>query len=834
MVDTNKPVRFPRTQNSKLSEERRSTEATPATRRQSVKDLFKQYGIQRPAGLLSSESVADNLDETPLELIAHINCHVCAWKNGPNTACRRCGHVLCQKCDLLSPQDMKDDRDCFSYSESIPKLELQNPLQDIYRHESSGIPERDSQKQSSRQEFQNQEMLALGQERKQSIRSEKSLVLTPKESAIHCDAPINPLVYTKKPASPHQQIAASRTPDSIQDSTLAEISASSPTLLPVAMQVSNSHSHHRYHSHRGHHARHKRENKICANSQTRSSSRIKHDECASLGCRATHAGHKPYRHSISCLQKREACLNEVDGRKLVRVGHLNEFCVENLERHIHCDHELDGARCIYNRDIGSLEQGKIKHSQLSQSRKSPPRRYGHASRCNNGQLVPPCERHECPREANSRDLSRHSTHKSSKRSIRVCSEDAVEDLPHCSADCQCEAPQSVKHNLRCCEQRDSHVLVHHHSTPQREELNSVVPVILTLKPALIPKKLSNQPHLDSTAHVQSHVAAPMPRRRLAGPPWMNTAKGKSKKEQDLNVKRLMTQDISSAREIIPTSKIATTELPSLRKIHPSCAAHQKYQCFIEHNCNTTQGTSLVSSKAEAHHDNNSLHSEYPSGETATVPPSQKSFIPPCSKHEPSYDTCRPSEFSPQEKGIEPFVSSKTQDQEGSENFEGGLDESIGAMMDEASRLESVNSKRGSKAGMHPEKRRPTPVCGHRRSWRRIDHGFEDANYFKARRNKSQATDAKVGEIASPLKPPLRAAKDGNERTTFECQQHDIRLGMAEQGDDVGLEQRGNIKSVSEGSEASGSVGGVGIQGITVVIHLEGREDLVVRTNLNKG
>lgn len=69
--------------------DRVSGETTSTMRRQSVRDLFRDYGIERPRGLASSECLAF-ISEDGLRNQRYRYCHLCRWVNGPGTECERC------------------------------------------------------------------------------------------------------------------------------------------------------------------------------------------------------------------------------------------------------------------------------------------------------------------------------------------------------------------------------------------------------------------------------------------------------------------------------------------------------------------------------------------------------------------------------------------------------------------------------------------------------------------------------------------------------------------------------------------------------------------------
>lgn len=95
---------------------------TSTIRRQSVRDLFDDYGIERPEGLVSSIESSRDIEETPRPIRPHRFCHLCSWVNsGPSTKCWRCSHRLCSVCDAQSPQPVTRKEQGLVYSEKFMK-----------------------------------------------------------------------------------------------------------------------------------------------------------------------------------------------------------------------------------------------------------------------------------------------------------------------------------------------------------------------------------------------------------------------------------------------------------------------------------------------------------------------------------------------------------------------------------------------------------------------------------------------------------------------------------------------------------------------------------------
>jgi hypothetical protein len=825
-----------------LSEECTFTGTTAATRRQSLKDLFRQYDSDGPAGFLSSKSVANG---TPRNLIASINCHICAWTNGPHTACWRCRHLLCQQCDFRSPQEAENGDARTVHTECIPDLELPNLQQEIPKHDLHEVLKQDdreqkSTRQSAQREFQNQETLTftnLKQARERSSRSENSPFLSPRDPAFHCGAQNGSSACAKLPDHPRtstRPTTGSRAPDTIQDpySVFAEmLSTSSLKLLPVAMQVSGRHS-----RHHGHRNRHKRRNLYRGNSHTRSSSGAKPDECASSGCRATHAGHRPYRHSISCLQKRQTCLYEA-----VPTPFVNQ-------------------KCYADRADASLKQSKAKPSQLPQSSNLVHEQYGQARHCdaqlvsssstyerhgrNDKEHAPRCSACNCSKgnseggweDGKQTDSSMKTTscpsnyaechgyprtsHTPSRSPIAA---GIVGECQHCLTDCQCAACQSTHHNVRCCVHKDHHPLTHHHYMPQKETANPVVPVILALKPASIPKRLSHHPALDSVQYERSTVAAPMPRRRMTSPQWMSGAQDKSEGRQ---VASLKPQGIPTEPEKGFMPESAVTEPPPIGKMDPSTTYKNSNH---EPDSHTTQGTSLAASSPTTQP--SIAYSDYLSGGKATVSSPGQSLVSPHSQHELSQGTRRLSELFKRESAE--LSSNKVQGhQQGLEGSEGESSGIRTVIPDEVSCRMDMISELGLTGNVQSEERILTLACEHRRSRQQRDRKSKNTNYFIVNRKRCQVKGVSDEKMPSLHPSPPLISDIATEATKARHMDKPLqgkhRSGMIDQSDNIMLQQQSSPKVVSE--EVSGRFVD-GIKGITVAIHLEGREDMVVKTDL---
>ncbi|EKD20883.1 hypothetical protein MBM_01565 [Drepanopeziza brunnea f. sp. 'multigermtubi' MB_m1] len=92
-----------------FGESEASIASTSTTRRQDVRDLFEEYGIQRPPGLASRE-VSRDLGESTCGQPKY--CHVCSCSNSHTSMkCWRCSHRLCYICIDHLPSTFEERKD---------------------------------------------------------------------------------------------------------------------------------------------------------------------------------------------------------------------------------------------------------------------------------------------------------------------------------------------------------------------------------------------------------------------------------------------------------------------------------------------------------------------------------------------------------------------------------------------------------------------------------------------------------------------------------------------------------------------------------------------------
>jgi hypothetical protein len=90
-----------------------SVPTTSTTRRQDVRDLYYQHGISRPRGLVSSDVLHHEKNDGSRKASPHIRCHICcSYTRVMAKRCTCCEHEFCIQCDALcTVQPTSDEPD---------------------------------------------------------------------------------------------------------------------------------------------------------------------------------------------------------------------------------------------------------------------------------------------------------------------------------------------------------------------------------------------------------------------------------------------------------------------------------------------------------------------------------------------------------------------------------------------------------------------------------------------------------------------------------------------------------------------------------------------------
>ncbi|KAI0013660.1 hypothetical protein F4779DRAFT_346938 [Xylariaceae sp. FL0662B] len=269
-----------------------SYRAADARRRKSARELFEQYGIGTPSGWLSDEedlSFSRDGNASPQRFCRV--CHVCSARTWSSMHCPSCRHRLCEKCLCEVPEHTKEAHVNFSHHPSrtikrdrarfvrLPVLTSETmPLQRTptpqYIAANSKPAQHDVCQRSS--SITRRRILDDGMTR------ELLKLKQPKQEA-HLQTNTASSLSVRRAEVPRNQHTGSlkQNPFIIADKTKAAVTG------PRTVQQAKV-----------------RETRYRECSQHNSDSdrqAVDADlECDDAMCRATHKGHYPYRHSISC------------------------------------------------------------------------------------------------------------------------------------------------------------------------------------------------------------------------------------------------------------------------------------------------------------------------------------------------------------------------------------------------------------------------------------------------------------------------------------------------------------------------------------------------------
>lgn len=241
-----------------------------STKRRNVREMYDYYGIKRPVELSSDYETRGGARPIRVQK----NCHVCGWINGPHDKCWKCMHHFCGQCDAISPEVFYQNEENFAQEDSFP---LQYPLI-RYPEPSSAPPGRTcaAMPRSLGRHSPKPEVLRQEERRQTMQSSANSLRSEHRSRRVHSS-------NTEKfqPQRPGTLVPA--TPRLI-------FSTSQP--LPVYLKDVP------------------RRSPLIEKSQKISPATW--NPCESPGCRATHEGYQPYRHSSSCNRKKQRFRKESD------------------------------------------------------------------------------------------------------------------------------------------------------------------------------------------------------------------------------------------------------------------------------------------------------------------------------------------------------------------------------------------------------------------------------------------------------------------------------------------------------------------------------------------
>ncbi|KAF7554758.1 hypothetical protein G7046_g6725 [Stylonectria norvegica] len=293
-----------------------SESSTSTARRQDALEIFEQYGISRPAGWLSEDDTANATPNDPAQTREFRVCHSCGETLNSRKYCPHCGHDACLKCKSELPGDE-------ARPGNITKTAHENHTVTVEHTTTHSTHETIKQEQDHTHstrvtilttEHQGESSLENGSETpkarrpvgntylQRSKRAEAPKSKTqPKPAALKHDVPRavkhNIFMMADKKAKPIATAPGQVTRDIL--------------VKPPAPELSDE-------------VRGRQLRRSSSGSQSQG-------QCSNPECRATHAGHHPFRHSISCSSRRRILKpSESNELEVVEIGEE-----ENTDRQIH-------------------------------------------------------------------------------------------------------------------------------------------------------------------------------------------------------------------------------------------------------------------------------------------------------------------------------------------------------------------------------------------------------------------------------------------------------------------------------------------------------------------
>jgi hypothetical protein len=408
-----------------------SNATSSTTRRQSVRDLFKDFGIERPAGLASRGTSYETGDISRL-VREHRQCHVCSRVNTSlSITCSRCNHKLCLQCDALPPLPGTREK------EAVGNKKRGDGRKDPASKENWSI-DRGPVKQSNLRPTKPRKEVAPSS---QEIRNPLPKLPDMQTVDLFALQKKPPRTLKQEKAFPEEPLAipflsGSRAPRRVRDSPFlqADLLASGRS-LPLRQAKAPAKNDTGQKSAQNH-----RLKKLVGGNGVSSSS--DGNKCSSSTCRATHHGHQPYRHAVSCIKKK-------------RHRHANKYTDKGYSADTS---RVEDTVPAQPKTISHTTEHRGRHSHKAKLKSGLTRISGSSGL----DSQPPSEQegsefvecHGYPRTGHSRLGS-------------PVSSGIVGECQHCLHDCHCTACKSTYHSVRCCVHGDHQAMVHHHLTPQK-------------------------------------------------------------------------------------------------------------------------------------------------------------------------------------------------------------------------------------------------------------------------------------------------------------------------------------------------------------------------------
>jgi hypothetical protein len=265
---------------------------TSTIRRQSVRDLFKDYGIERPAGFASSEEPPKKADIAPRPTRLHRFCHICTGvDSGPSSQCwtKSSLPITRKEASLDYEETLSQEGPRTSTTQSLPK---KNRLRDEETRKKLAKPYPTPLRPPVKQD-------PIAKVKKLSLPTKFLDFSEPRYPQNNGNQSPQRRISFGDQARPVPIQPGSQAGRCVKDSPFLvadSFSIKYSSVLPVGVRRGSQHSYHGGDSHR---------HKNYVGPLMPSSSSSDAADCSNSECRATHRGHAPYRHAIFCTRKKQ-------------------------------------------------------------------------------------------------------------------------------------------------------------------------------------------------------------------------------------------------------------------------------------------------------------------------------------------------------------------------------------------------------------------------------------------------------------------------------------------------------------------------------------------------
>ncbi|KAK0112972.1 hypothetical protein ONS95_014686 [Cadophora gregata] len=417
-----------------------SIATTSTIRRQNVRDLFDDYGIQRPAGLTSRE-VSQDVGELRNGSSTRTFCHVCSWSNSRTSVkCMRCSHQFCIHCTehpshlpTTQEEDTLDHVEVFTKHRQGIRNSMPKPTENLIEHDPI-------------KRYQARPDPTPLQSRKGTRKPSSPPIRFPDfydfTNPQRSPRKMPQLQDSCQEPVPIQELSGRRTTTSVKDSPFLIADLKSPKQsLKLFPSVRRGEAYHTAHNHHKYHGKHDWLAKYVSTVQSESLG------CDVSICRATHHGHPSFRHASDCPRKKP--------KQRVPEDTENGYIADTSR--------VDDAVYVQSRCNSSLSRPDPRLVQQSGPGYSHLTSSSGPDSCDSPVMKTDYSTHDIPEYVECRGYPRtgHARHGS------PVSSGVVGECQHCLDDCQCAACQNTHHSVRCCVHTDHQTIVHHHHTPRK-------------------------------------------------------------------------------------------------------------------------------------------------------------------------------------------------------------------------------------------------------------------------------------------------------------------------------------------------------------------------------